>query len=584
MKTSFQKVRNIHFQNLNFSLKLCSVFFALAVIPVSANGQKVLALEYDKEVTAFEAPLYLNDATDSLSSLLLLKGLKDQFVAEGFLTMGVDSIESFDSDTVAVHVYAGPKFKWGVLSNGNVAEETLSKIGFREELYFQESLNTNQIKRLFKKLLDDAENTGFPFAEVFLDSVQIEKDEIRASLNYQKGDFVKIDSLIIKGDLSTNRKYIENYIGFKKDEAYNQAELRNIPARLKEIPFIQTIKPYEVGMRQGTADIYLYLKPRKSSNFDGILGVLPDPVTGDILFTGDVKLNLMNALKKGETIKLQWQRLQTQTSQLDIQFKYPFLFNTPLGIDFKFNLYRRDTTFSQNRLNVGLEYYFVGDKRLKVFYENQGANTIGNNDFVSTDLADSRTNLFGLGIYASDLDYRFNPRSGYFVDATAATGQKEITSQVEGEPNQESEIYNFNFDGGYFFPLFKRSAIQVRMQGGMFLNENMFRNEIYRIGGLKTLRGFDEQAIFASSFAIGSIEYRFILEQNSNLFLFFDQAYYEDESVEEVISDTPFGFGAGVNFETNAGVFSLTYALGSQFDNAISFKGGKIHFGFISFF
>jgi len=570
--------------NLNYFLKVCAICFGFATIPLGGYGQKVLALKYDQEITSFEPPLFSKTISDSLSAALELKSVRDQFLAEGFLTAGVDRMGSFDSDTVEVQIYTGPKFKWGLLRSGNVPEETLSKIGFREELYFREPLNPKQIQLLFEKLLNVSENTGYPFAQVSLDSVQIEQDEIRATLNFQKGDFVKIDSLIIKGDLSTNRKYIENFIGFKKGDPYNQKELRNIPTRLKEIPFVQTIKPYEVGMRPGMADIYLYLQPRKSSNFDGILGVLPDPVTGDILFTGDVKLNLMNALKRGETIKLQWQRLQTQTSQLDIQFKYPFLFNTPLGVDFKFNLYRRDTTFSQNRLNVGLEYYFLGDKRLRVFYENQGANTIGNDDFISSDLADSQTNLFGLGAYISDLDYRFNPRKGYYLDATAATGQKEVISREEGEPNQVSDIYNFNLDGGYFLPLFKRSAIHIRMQGGMFLNENMFRNEIYRIGGLKTLRGFDEQAIFASSFAIGTIEYRFILEQNSNLFLFFDQAYYEDQSLEVAVSDTPFGFGAGVNFETNAGIFSLTYALGSQFGNNISFRGGKVHFGFTSFF
>ena len=570
--------------NLNYTLKSCALIITFALSASGTYGQKVLALTYNAKVDAFEPPTFLNDVTDSLSAMLQLKTVKEQFLAEGFLTAGIDSMDSFESDTVGIHFYTGPKFKWGMLSSGNVPEETLSRIGFREELYFQKSLNAIQMRRLFSMLLDEAENTGYPFAQVFLDSIQIKKDGIEATLTFKKGDLVKIDSLIIKGDLSTNRKYIENFIGFRKGDPYNQKSLRNIPTRLKEIPFLQTIKPYEVGMRPGFADIYLYLNPRKSSNFDGILGVLPDPETGDIIFTGDVKLNLLNSLKRGETIKLQWQRLQTQTSQLDIQLKYPFLFNTPLGIDFQFNLYRRDTTFSQNRLNVGLEYYFLGNKRLKVFYENQGANTIGNNDFVSPDLADSQTNLFGIGAYVADLDYRFNPRKGYYLDATAAAGGKVISSQIPGEPSQESDIYNFNVDGGYFLPLFKRSTIHLRMQGGLFVNENMFRNEIYRIGGLKTLRGFNEQAIFASSFAIGTIEYRFILEQNSNLFVFFDQAYYEDESREDVLSDSPFGFGAGVNFETNAGVFSLTYALGRQFDNNISFRGGKVHFGFISFF
>jgi hemolysin activation/secretion protein len=337
-------------------------------------------------------------------------------------------------------------------------------------------------------------------------------------------------------------------------------------------------------MKPGEADVYLYLKPKKSSSFDGVLGVLPDPLTGEILFTGDIQLNLLNSFKKGETIKLEWQRLQTQTSQLDINFKYPFLFNTPLGTDFHFNLYRRDTTFSQNRVNVGLEYYFVGSNTVRIFFENQGANTIGDVENTSTELADSRTNLFGIGATYSNLDYRFNPRKGFDLNTSIAAGRKEITSALPEDTESKSDVYNINLKSSYFVPLFKRSTMHFRLQGGVFLNENMFRNEIYRLGGLQTLRGFDEQAIFASAYGIGTVELRFILEQNSNLFLFFDQAYYEDQARETPVSDNPFGFGGGINFETNAGIFSLTYALGKQFDNNISFRGGKVHFGFTSFF
>src|SRR5690606_25384173 len=137
---------------------------------------------------------------------------------------------------------------------------------------------------------------------------------------------------------------------------------------------------------------------------------------------------------------------------------------------------------------------------------------------------------------------------------------------------------------GTYIPLGNRSTFLVRARGAYLLNENMFRNEIYRIGGLKTLRGFNEQSIFASAYVVGTAEYRFILEENSNVFVFFDQAIYEDRTDEKTLSDTPFGFGAGINFETNAGIFSLTYALGKQLENPVEIRSGKIHFGFISFF
>ena len=103
-------------------------------------------------------------------------------------------------------------------------------------------------------------------------------------------------------------------------------------------------------------------------------------------------------------------------------------------------------------------------------------------------------------------------------------------------------------------------------------------------GGIKSLRGVDEASIYCSSFGIGTVEYRFLFEENSNVFVFFDQAWIEDRTLDVNLSDTPMGFGAGTSFETKAGIFSLTYALGRQFNNPIELRGGKVHFGFTSLF
>jgi outer membrane translocation and assembly module TamA len=80
------------------------------------------------------------------------------------------------------------------------------------------------------------------------------------------------------------------------------------------------------------------------------------------------------------------------------------------------------------------------------------------------------------------------------------------------------------------------------------------------------------------------VEYRYLFEQNSYLFAFWNGAYYESRTSTAFIHDTPYGFGAGVSFETKAGIFSLSYALGKQFSNPINFKSAKIHFGIVSYF
>jgi hemolysin activation/secretion protein len=113
---------------------------------------------------------------------------------------------------------------------------------------------------------------------------------------------------------------------------------------------------------------------------------------------------------------------------------------------------------------------------------------------------------------------------------------------------------------------------------------NVFENELFRIGGNNTLRGFNEESIFASTFSIVNLEYRYLLEENSFLFAFFNGAYYENKAINRNIVDRPFGFGAGMSFETKAGIFSISYALGKQFDNPIEFRSAKVHFGITSLF
>jgi hemolysin activation/secretion protein len=118
----------------------------------------------------------------------------------------------------------------------------------------------------------------------------------------------------------------------------------------------------------------------------------------------------------------------------------------------------------------------------------------------------------------------------------------------------------------------------------VFGDQTIYRNELFRIGGLKTLRGFDEESIYASSYVIPTIEYRFLFGQNSNLLLFAEGAWYENSSNHQYLSDTPISLGAGINFDTKAGIFSLNYGLGNQFGNGFDLRNGKIHFGLTALF
>ncbi len=555
---------------------------------VSAQDSTVYVFSHTGDMPIeFNVPQAVND---SVSLHSYLAKFRNRLFSDGYLAASFDAVK-WSGDTVRVHLYVGDKYEWAVLNPGNVPEETLNRIRFRDKLYHERPVDPISISKLMTGILDRMTATGYPFATVGLDSIRMDGSHLQATLRLEKNSFTTIDSLIIKGEFVTERNFLQSYLGIKKGMPYDDRLLQKIPSRIRELPFVEAIKPYEIGMREGKADVYLYLRQKKASHFDGILGVLPDEKTDKILFTGELTLNLMNALHRGETIGLQWQRLQTQTQELDIGFVYPFLFGTPLGADLSFNLYRRDTLFTRTKFHGAVDYYFLGNDKISLFVE-RSASYVLSDEVLSANLyANSEIFMVGLSTDIRKLDYRFNPRKGYFVTGSFATGKKTTENKDPGvdgtnvESSKETDdIYNANINGGKFFGIGNRSTLLAKVQGGFYINDNMFRNESYRIGGLKTLRGFDEQSIFATRYAVATFEFRFILEQNSNIFVFFDQGYYEDRLREQTLIDNPFGFGGGVNFETGAGVFSLTYALGKQFDNQISLKSGKIHFGFLSFF
>jgi len=123
------------------------------------------------------------------------------------------------------------------------------------------------------------------------------------------------------------------------------------------------------------------------------------------------------------------------------------------------------------------------------------------------------------------------------------------------------------------------------VQGAYILSdEPIYLNEQHRIGGNSLLRGFDEEFIFATHYTIGTLEYRLLIGQNSYLYTFLDYARVEDVTVEKRDRFNPYGFGAGITFETRAGLFGVSLAYGTRQGEPVDFGAPKVHFGYVSLF
>lgn len=553
---------------------------------VDGATNKVILEDYQEKKPNYSNAIEANQALQATMAALY----KDGHIAA--------SVDSFYQDSLSLSAYirTGGRYKWALLERGNVEDYILSRSGFRDKLYYSRPFNIREVNKLFTRVITYCENHGYPFASIRLDSVQFQGEGVQAGLQLNKNTLFLVDSIKLVGDAKISATYIGNYLSIKQGDPYNESLIKRISARIKELAFVEETQPHEVIFSDEKATLILHLKNKKASRFNGIIGLLPDEGTGKILFTGDVELNLQNALGRGEVIDLNWRKLQTNTQDLQLFLTYPFLLNSPLGLDGSLKLYRRDTLFTDLHRQLGLQYLLSGGNYLKVYFNRQTSNiisTVGLEEQITPPpYLDVAINSYGIALKKDRLDYRLNPTRGYQLLVSGSVGNKEIKRNVNLNPVMYDSLelktvqYQSNIAASIFLPLASRTTIKVGVNGGLLYNENMFRNELFRIGGIKTLRGFDEESITASSYSIFTTELRYLLEQNSYAYLFWDGAYYEDRSQERdgALIDRPFGFGAGVSFETKAGIFSINYALGRQQNNPILLRAAKIHFGFVNYF
>lgn len=523
---------------------------------------------------------------DSARATTILRDLHHAMLSAGHLEASVDTCTAH-GDTLDCRFHVGPVYRWARLAPGNLPQEVASAAGFRGKLYQGRPVTPRQTARLLQRLLVHAENNGHPFAQVGLDSLHYGADGLAAALRMELGPAVVFDSVIVRGSARVNPRYLHAYIGIRPGDRYTESLVRALPDRLRELPFVSVREAPFVAFGEPSTKLFLFLDDRKASSFNGVLGLQPDALTGAVRLTGDLDLKLRNALRRGEAIELNWRSLQDRTQDLRTRFNLPLLFNSPFGIDLGLKLFKRDTSFLEVNSRVAVEYLLDHGDKLQLFLNNRSSKRLGRLLLPMPGMADVRITSYGLGFQRERFDYRFNPRSGLGMVVEGSVGRKRSETTLLSDTARSvgfAPQADVNAKIVWHIPLRKRSTLRFSVQGGGLINDALHTNELYRIGGLQTMRGMNEASLYVSSYAIGTFEYRFLFEENSNFFVFVDQGWWENTANGRNDHDTPLGLGLGTNFETKAGIFSLTYALGRQFNAPIALRAGKVHFGFTSLF
>jgi hypothetical protein len=601
---------------------ICSVrkyiklgFLLIAVSFANAQVPKYIKVQWPnvKEIATLKRNIAYNiQVTDTLALQEQLSYILSQCRELSYLQARFDSVY-VATDTVYAHIFLGNSYKWALVRKGNIEVDVLSGSGVSVNAFSSKRFSSNDYAKQANRIITYLENNGYPFASLSLDSVEADSESIKGAFNLQLNNYILWDTIDAIGNADIKKWFLYKYLGIKPQTPYNENNLKLIESRIAQLPYLRVDQKPTVYFYANKAMPVLYLQNRKASSFDGIVGFAPNTAAGTtsasnrLLITGEVNLRLQNIAGTGKTFDLNYRSFLGNSQDVKLKLVWPYILKTNIAFDYELQLLKQDTTFLDVRNQIGLQYRFIGTDYVKLFYQTQNTSLIAvdTNLIKATrrlpDASDIRYNAYGTGLKITRLDYAINPRKGYAFDITAAIGLKNIVRNPTIESlrfiNTDGTTmslydtlklrftqYRLQATAEYFIPLPSALTLRLQTSAGHIEAEGLFINELFRIGGIRTLKGFDEQAIFASTYIIGNIELRYLLQQNSHIMIFWNGAYYENSVRVPKLSDTPQGFGAGLNLETAAGIFSLYYAVGNEFNNPINIGRAKVHFGFVNYF
>ena len=525
---------------------------------------------------------------DSLKVKSYIKSFQYKYLEKGYPLAQFDSlIWNKQRDTLSAYFYEGDRFSSLVLNIREEDKRIIRKIPkISERILAKVPFKTEEIVDVYESILTYLENNGYPFARIRLNHLQLTSDSPQAEIEIVYGEATIWRDIYIKGDAKISPNFIKTYIGIREGDHYSEKLFDQIALKIQQINFLAIEQQPQIIFSPDGADLYIYLKNVPTSSANGILGLQPSD-KGKMIFTGDINLKLNNLLKHGESFAISWKSLRPKTQQIEAQLKAPFLFKTAFGLEGNFHLYKRDSSFMEISALAGVQYFLGGGNYLRGFYRFESSHILSGavNNPIFSEGETVKTNYYGIGIIRNQVNYLPNPTRGLQLDIEASIGLRNaFPMDSSGHVRkQKSTTFKIQSSINYFIPLGRRHTIRLGNITGAYYADTVYSNEQLRFGGLKAQRGFNEESLFATFFTTFSLEYRFLLDKNSNLFAFFDQSLYENNS-GKYFKDAPFGFGLGISFGTKVGTFSLSYALGKQFSNPISLKDGKIHFGYIAFF
>ncbi len=456
-------------------------------------------------------------------------------------------------NTKFIHIYIGTNYEEQNWSIYKVENDTLTLPFSENELFLNSTL---------KKL----EAKGFSMAKVKLANIKKHKGYIVAELKITSDKKRQLNDIVINGYIKFPEGHKNNLKRLYKKRIFNQDNLDKLYKDISQYRFIKQTKYPEILFTKDSTKVFVYLEKAKANNFDGFIGFSNDE-NKKVFFNGYLDLTLNNALNSGEKMALYWKSNGKDQKTFNLGIEIPYIFKSPIGLKTQLNIFKQDSTYQNTQTAIDFGYYFNYNTRLYLGYQSAESSDIKNQN--TSSLSDYKNKFYTTNFefleYKND-DFLFPEKSNFNIKI--GTGRRDSkfqnNTQFFGSVNLKHNFYLNN-----------KNVFNIKSQNYYLQSDEYIINELYRFGGINSIRGFNENSLQGNIFSSVLTEYRYILSPSMYVHSIIDYAYFQDKTTN--LKGNLIGIGFGFGILTKNGLLNLIYANGSTKDQAINFSNSIVH-------
>jgi outer membrane protein assembly factor BamA len=440
----------------------------------------------------------------------------------------------------------------------------------------REAIIEEDIQRIIAKYSD----AGYPLAKVITESVAPrDSGKLDMTFRIEEGKQPRVVAMNVTGLTSTDTNVVTREFSLERKPLYLPKSIDAARNRVSRLGIFSSVgEPQLIKYNDSSLGLSLAVSEGNTTFIDGIIGYGPAPgIDEKPIISGFLTLDFRNIGGTARAASFRFRREDPSKQQLDLYYKEPWFLNYPISLEASFGTRDEDTVFS--RINTSLSAgIFLNDITTITGLVGYESVTPGSAKVVYA------TTALRTGLYI-DIDTRndiYAPTSGFQVKLDGIFNAKSVSGSTVYDSLGEvsTSVTQVNLLATGYIPTFTDKWILVAKLNGANINGGsgkLQQNDLYRIGGLRTLRGYYESQFTASLALIGTLEYRLMFSKASFFSLFSDIGYLEREDGIgfDATKEYPVSYGFGISFGTKIGVFQASIALpkGEQIDNA------KLHFG-----